>query len=127
MKKTILLISSAVVVGMLIMGLVLAQETSSRQVFSGVIAKVDPEKKGIVVRNQDQEMYFQWGSETMVNGFRSGERGSISKNLKEGMGVTIFYTEVERNRVASEITVKETSVGTTKGWELPFGCGASVC
>ena len=127
MKKTILLVSPAVVVCMLIMGLVWAQETSSRQVFSGVITKVDPENKGIVVRNQNQEMLFQWGPETMVNGFRLGEGGSISKNLKEGMGVTIFYTEVERNRVASEIAVKETSVGITKGWELPFGCGISLC
>jgi hypothetical protein len=127
MKKTILLVTPAVVIGVLIMGLVLAQETSSRQVFSGVITNVDPEKKAIVVRNQDQEMLFQWSPETMVNGSRLGKGGLISEKLKEGMEVSVSYTEVERNRVASEIAVKGTSVGITKGWELPFGCGISVC
>ncbi len=124
--RTLLFISLVLTAGVFILGLAWAQETSSQGVFRGIITKIDSQK-GIVVRNQDQEMIFQWGPETMVNGFRLGEEGSISKDLKEGMGVTILYREVERNRVASEITVKETSVGPTKGWELPFGCGISVC
>jgi hypothetical protein len=126
MKRTAFLVFSALMVGGFIIGLVWAQETSPRGVFTGIITKVDPEE-GIVVRNPNGEMLFQWGPETMVNGLRLGEGGSISEKLKEGMEITVSYTEVERNRVASEIGVKGASVGITKGWELPFGCGMSVC
>jgi len=126
MNRTILLVSSVFVAGAFIIGLVWAQETPQQGVFTGIITKIDPEK-GIAVRSENGEMLFQWDSETKVNGSPLGEGGSISKKLKEGMEVTITYTIAERNRVASEIAVKETGVGITKGWELPFGCGISVC
>ena len=127
MKKTILIAMLTPMAGLVLSGWVLAQGTPAPRVFSGTITKVDLEKKGIVVQNQDRRMFFQWNHETKVKGSSGEEGGLISKNLKEGMRVTIFYKEVQKNRVASQIAVKESSLETSKGWELPFECGLSVC
>ena len=127
MEKTIVIAFLSLMAGLVFMGGVLAQGISPPGVFSGTITKVDAEKKGIVVQNQDGEMFFQWNHGTRVNGSSAGEGGLISEKLKEGVRVTIFYAEVERNRVATEIAVKEGSLGTLKGWELPFECGVRVC
>lgn len=124
--RTILFVSLALAAGVFILGLGWAQGTSSQGVFRGIITKIDSEK-GITVRNETGEMLFQWGPETKVNGSRLGEEVLISKKLKEGMEVAVSYTIVERNRIADEIAVKETGIGVTKGWELPFSCGISLC
>jgi len=109
------------------MGEGVPQETSIPGVYSGIITKVDPEREGIIVQNKDGEIFFHWSGETKIIGPPPRNGGLISNNLKEGMLVTIFYTEVEKNRVASQIEVKRSSIGTLKGWEHPFGCGVSVC
>jgi hypothetical protein len=127
MKKRIMIAVLTLIAGVVFIGSVLAQETFPPGVFSGTITKVDPEKREIVVNNKDIEMFFRWDHETWVNGSPGGKEGFISDNLKEGMLITIFYSETDRHRVASRINVETTNVGTLKGWELPFGCGLSLC
>lgn len=127
MEKTILIAALALMTGLVLVGEVFAQGSSSPGVFSGTITKVDPEEKGIVVQNKDGEMFFQFNYDTKVNGSPLGKGGLIFEKLKEGMPVTILFMEGERNRVASRIDVKPSSVGSLKGWEFPFVCGLSIC
>ncbi len=127
MEKTVLAADGALIVGLVFIGGVLAQGTSPQGVFSGIITKVNPEGTGIAVQNKDGEMSFQLGGETRINGSFAGERGAIPDSLKGGMLVTISYMEKNGNKLANRIDVETSSVGTSKSWELPFGCGFSVC
>jgi hypothetical protein len=126
-KKRIMITVLTLIAGVVFIGSVLAQETVPPGVFSGTITKVDPEKREIVVQNKEGALFFRWDHETRVNGAPGGKEGFISDNLKEGMLITIFYSEMDRHRVASRINVETTNVGTLKGWEFPFGCGLSLC
>jgi len=128
MKRTIWVVLPALVAVVFILGSVLAQGTSPEGIFSGIITKVDPGRNRMGVQNQKSgEMVFQLDHQTRVNGFRMGEEGLIPKNLQKGMQVTVYYVQVEKNWLATQIEVKETGAAATKGWEVPFGCGYSVC
>ena len=117
----------SLLVGLVFIGQVLDQGTLPLQVFSGTINKVYLDGKGIVVQNKDGEMFFRLGGETRINGSPVGEGGLRSDSLREGMLVTISYMETNGNKLASRIDVETSSVGTSKGWELPFECGLSIC
>ncbi len=127
MQKRLPIVVLSLLVGLVSIGQVLAQGTPPSGVFSGTINKVDLDGKGIVVQNKDGEMFFQLGGETRINGSPVGEGGLRSESLKEGMIVTISYMEKNGNKLASRIDVETSSVGTSKGWELPFECGLSIC
>ena len=83
--------------------------------------------KEIIIQNKDGQKFFYWNHETWVNGSPEGKDGFISDNLTEGMLITIFYTESDKNRIANRIDVETSTAGTQKGWEVPFGCGTSLC
>jgi len=127
MKKATLIGLLAIMAGGIFIGVVGSQETSNPEVFIGIITKVDPEKKGFIVQNEEGEIFFHWSGKTKLLGSPPGNGERISENLREGMAVTIFYTEVEKTRIASLIEVKRSGFGTLKGWEHPFGCGVSLC
>lgn len=116
-----------VVIGLVFVGGVLAQETSAPKIFSGIITKVDLVNKEIVLQNQEEQMTFQWTHETKVNGPPAETGGSIPENLKEGMRATVLYGKGSRSWVASRIDVGPGNLKTLKGWEFPFECGVTVC
>ncbi len=127
MKRTILFPVLALMTGVIFIGGVWAQETISLDVFQGKIMKVDPEGKGIVVRNQDGKMSFQLSSETKINTLSlEGKEILDPATLKEGMLVTVFYKKAASDRVAERIDVGTVSQ-KSEGWEPPFTCGAEVC
>lgn len=125
MKKIILV---AVIAAVAVLAIeVWAQEIPlPKGIFSGTISRVDPDGKGFFARNEAGE-FFQWNRKTRVIGPVPKDDALISENLKEGMLVTIFYTELKKTRIASQIEVKKSDIKTMKGWEYPFGCGLSLC
>jgi hypothetical protein len=127
MEKRIFIAVLALIAGVVFIYGVLAQETSPPGVFSGTITKIDSEERELVVHNKDGKIFFRWDRETWVNGSPGGKEGFISDNLKEGMLITIFYSEMDKHRIASRINVETNNIGTVKGWEVPFGCGATLC
>jgi hypothetical protein len=127
MKKATLFGVLAIMAGGVFIGVVGSQETSNPEVFIGIVTKVVPEKEGFIVQNEEGEIFFHWSGKTKFRGSLPGNGDPISKNLREGMTVTIFYREVEKTRVASLIEIKRSGFGTLKGWEHPFGCGVSLC
>ncbi len=126
MGKAILTPILAIMAGLILIGGVWAQRALSAEVFRGIITSVDPEKRGIFVKSQDEERFFQWGPETKVNGPTEGKGDLVPASLKEGMHVTVFYKKAASDRVAERIDVGTVSQ-KSEGWEPPFTCGAEVC
>ncbi len=127
MKSTILFSILALMAGLTFIGGVWAQETILLDVFQGKIMKVDPERKEIVVQNQDGKMSFQLSSETKINILSlEGKKVLDPATLKEGMLVTVFYKKAASDRLAERIDVGTVS-NMSEGWEPPFTCGAEVC
>ena len=112
---------------LLLSGEFLAQAAPPPAVFSGIITMIDLERKEFAVRNKDGELLFRLSGESIINGSAAGEGSLRAGSLKEGMIVTVSYTEKDGDKIASRIDAKTSSVGTSKGWEYPFGCGLSVC
>jgi hypothetical protein len=127
MEKGVLITVLALVTGLVLVGGGLASSDPPLGTFNGTITKVDLANQKLVVQNNDGEMTFQWNNETQVNGFPVEKAGLDSKNLKEGMNVTILYREGDRNRVANQIDVRPPDPKTLKGLSFPFECGVRVC
>lgn len=126
MSRVILIASwSAAIVLAIAVG---AQEVPlSAGVFSGTVTKVDPDKRGLLARDENGEYFFHWSEETRINGLALHEADPISGFLKENMMVVILFNASANTRVARLIEVKQADFKTMKGWEHPFGCGISVC
>jgi len=127
MEKGVLITVLALMTAVALVGGVWGQKNSPPGAFSGTITKVDWGKKEIVVENSGGEMTFQWTDETRVYSIPVEKAGLDSKILMEGNSVTVLYREGGRNRVATRIDVKPSSVKTLKGLSFPFDCGAQVC
>jgi hypothetical protein len=125
MRKGLGLTALLITASLVLVGGGWGEKNSTPGVFSGTIAKMDLAAKGIVVRNNEAEMTFQWNSKTRVKG-AGGEELNLG-DLKEGVMVTVLYREESRNRVANRIDVKRMNSKALKGVSLPFDCGISVC
>jgi len=127
MDRGMLIFLLALMTGVIVMGGVLASSASPSATFSGTITKVDSANKEIIVQNSSGEMTFRWTDETQVVGFPVEKVGLASKALKEGMKVTVLYTEGDQSRVVKRIDVKASNLNTLKGMSMPFECGVEVC
>jgi hypothetical protein len=127
MGKGIRVTVLALITGVFFIGGAWSQEKPPSDVFSGTVTQVDLANQRIVVQNNDGEMTFQWNNETQVQGSPVEKGGLNSKNLKEGMFVTILYKEGDQNRVAHRIDGKPSNLKTLKGLSFPFECGLKVC
>ena len=125
MKKGLAFTALLLTVGLVLVGGVWGEKNYLPGAFSGTITKVDLAGKGIVVRNHEAEMTFQWNNKTRVKG--PGGEELVFADLKKGIMVTVLYREENRNRVANQIDVKTANPEALKGLALPFDCGVTVC
>jgi hypothetical protein len=117
----------AVLMGLVFAGDVWAQTGSIPGVFSGTVTKVDRAKKEFAVQNAGVEMIFLWTEGTQVNRPPAENFALDSKDLKEGMDVTVTYSGRNPEKIANWIYVKPAKVKALKGLWLPFECGVNSC
>ena len=127
MEKGTVITILAVVLGAAFVGGVWAQNDSAPGVFSGTVIKVDRSSKELAIQNKDGQMTFRWNDATRFSGIPAGNLGPDSKDLKEGIKVTIAYSEGDPGKNANWIYVQPANLKAVEGFSLPFECGVSAC